>query len=418
MDKTKLQTLKGFRDFLPQEAERRQYVLGIIKNTFELFGFEPLETPALEYQEVLLGKYGTEADKLVYKFKDLGGRAVALRYDQTVPTARVLAQYYNRLPMPFRRYQIQPVWRAEKPQKGRFREIMQCDADIFGSASPLADAEIIALANSVFKNLGFKNFKIFINDRRILFELMNNAKIPEDLQLSVITTIDKLDRRTKEETETELIEKGLSKDTVARLFEQIDQSTPTENVTATINYSGFLGVEKDKLLFQARLARGLDYYTATIFEFKIDEYKAGSVAGGGRYDKLVEQLSGIPIAAVGIAFGVDRIIEAIDQLKLMPLQGLKSSVLVSVFDPSLAEMSAVLVQNLRENKIIAEIFPDETTKLAKQLKYADKKGIERLIVIGPDEVKKDTVVLKNLKTGRQVDVPLKNLVEEIKKGKS
>lgn len=392
--------------------------MGIIKNTFELFGFEPLETPALEYQEVLLGKYGTEADKLVYKFKDLGGRAVALRYDQTVPTARVLAQYYNRLPMPFRRYQIQPVWRAEKPQKGRFREIMQCDADIFGSASPLADAEIIALANSVFKNLGFKNFKIFINDRRILFELMNNAKIPEDLQLSVITTIDKLDRRTKEETETELIEKGLSKDTVARLFEQIDQSTPTENVTATINYSGFLGVEKDKLLFQARLARGLDYYTATIFEFKIDEYKAGSVAGGGRYDKLVEQLSGIPIAAVGIAFGVDRIIEAIDQLKLMPLQGLKSSVLVSVFDPSLAEMSAVLVQNLRENKIIAEIFPDETTKLAKQLKYADKKGIERLIVIGPDEVKKDTVVLKNLKTGRQVDVPLKNLVEEIKKGKS
>lgn len=416
MDKTKLQSLKGFRDFLPEEAEKRQYALSVIKKAFELYGFEPLETPALEYQEVLLGKYGEEADKLVYKFKDLGGRDVALRYDQTVPTARVLAQYYNRIPLPWRRYQIQPVWRAEKPQKGRFREIMQCDADIFGSSSPLADAEIIALANSVFKNLGFKNFKIFINDRRILFELMSFAEIPENSHLSVISTIDKLDRITKEETEAELIGKGLSKNTITRLFERIASAKPTQNVVASMKYAQLLGVEKDKLFFQARLARGLDYYTSTIFEFKIDEYKSGSVAGGGRYDKLIEQLSGISIAAVGIAFGVDRIIEAAEQLKLFPKEPPGFSVLVSVFDPSLAEMSVVVAQNLRENEIIAEIFPDETTKLTKQLKYADKKGIAWLIVIGPDELKKDTVVLKNLKTGHQEDVPLGQLVEKIKKG--
>ena len=416
MDTSKLQTLKGFRDFLPGEAEKRQNAVDIIKKTFELYGFEPLETPALEYQEVLLGKYGEEADKLVYKFKDLGGRDVALRYDQTVPTARVLAQYYNRLPMPWRRYQIQPVWRAEKPQRGRYREFLQCDADIFGSSSVLADAEIIALSASVIKNLGFKNFKIYINDRNILYELMDYANIAKDLQLSVISTIDKLDRRTKEETAAELIDKGLTQKVIAHLFGHIEAAKPTQNITALIRHVESLGVEKDKLLFQARLARGLDYYTSTIFELKIDEYKAGSVAGGGRYDNLIKQLSGISIPAVGIAFGIDRLVEAMQEQKLFPEERLKPSVLVTIFNPELTKMSAAVTEHLRKNGVIAELYPDENTRLDKQLKYADKKGIEWLIVIGPDEVKKDTTVLKNLKTGRQEDVPLKQLVEKIAKG--
>src|SRR3989344_5269627 len=164
MDKQFLQTLKGFRDFLPKEAKKRNYLIGKIRSTFELYGFEPLETPAMEYEEVLLGKYGEEADKLIYKFKDQGSRNVALRYDQTVPTARVMAMYNQNLPMPWRRYQIQPVWRAENTQAGRFREFLQCDADIFGSPSPIADAETVALVNHIFKDLGFNDFRIFIND--------------------------------------------------------------------------------------------------------------------------------------------------------------------------------------------------------------------------------------------------------------
>lgn len=416
MDISKLQTLKGFRDFLPDEAEKRQYAADAIQKTFELYGFEPLETPALEYQELLLGKYGQEADKLIYKFQDQGGRAVALRYDQTVPTVRVLAQNATQLPMPWRRYQIQTVWRAEKPQRGRFREFLQCDADIFGSASVLADAEIIALASSVIKNLGFKNFKIYINDRNILYELMDFANIAKDLQLSVISTIDKLDRRTKEETAAELIDKGLSQKVVGHLFGHIESAKPTQNITALIKHVEALGVAKDKILFSARLARGLDYYTSTIFELKIDGYEGGSVAGGGRYDELIEKLSGLPMPAVGIAFGFDRIIEAMSGQSLFPKERLKSSVLVTVFNPELTKMSAQVTEHLRANKVIAELYPDENTRLDKQLKYADKKGIEWLIVIGPDEVKKNTTVLKNLKTGHQEDVPLKQLVEKIAKG--
>src|SRR3989304_7600108 len=198
MDKQLLQPLKGFRDFLPKEAKKRQHLIDKLRNIFELYGFEPLETPALEYKEILFGKSGSETDKLAYSFKDQGGREVALRYDQTVPTARVMAMYQNSLPMPFRRYQIQPAWRAENPQSGRFREFLQCDADIYGSLAPISDGEIISLANYIFKSLGFKKFKIFINDRQLLFELMTFASIPQELQFQTISAIDKLDRKTEE----------------------------------------------------------------------------------------------------------------------------------------------------------------------------------------------------------------------------
>ncbi len=316
--KQKLQTLKGFRDFLPKELKKRRYALEIIKKTFEKFGFEPLETPALEYQELLLGKYGEESDKLVYKFNDLGGRGVALRYDQTVPTARVLAVNNQNLPMPFRRYQIQPVWRADNPQSGRFREFLQCDADIYGASSYIADAEMITLSYNLFKDLGFKDFKIYINDRNILYELMNYASIPTNLHLAVISTIDKLDRINKDELKEELRSLGLSQESVEHLFHHLDEAQVTEALNKVINLSQALGVEKEKLLFQARLARGLDYYTSTIFEIKIEEYKAGSVLGGGRYDNLIGKLSGVEIPAVGFALGFDRTIEAMEQFKLFP----------------------------------------------------------------------------------------------------
>ncbi|OGM27290.1 histidine--tRNA ligase [Candidatus Woesebacteria bacterium RIFCSPLOWO2_01_FULL_39_61] len=415
MDKQKLQTLKGFRDFLPAEAKKRQYTIDIIRRTFETCGFEPLETPAIEYQEVLLGKYGEEADKLVYQFEDLGGRPVALRYDQTVPTARVLAMYNQQLPTPFRRYQIQTVWRAEKPQSGRFREFLQCDADLYGSASPLADAEVIALSNLLYKNLGFSKYKIFINDRNILFKLMASAGIPEALHFRAIIEIDKLDRKSIDEVSESLKTIGISQENIDHLFHHLDEEQSPDNLKKVIEYSQKLGVEEDKLHFQARLARGLDYYTSTIFEIKIDEYKAGSVLGGGRYDKLIGKLSGVDMSATGFALGFDRTIEAMEQFKLFPPIQQRNSVLVSVFSPELSDESALVVANLRENNISAELYPDEGIKLDKQLKYADKKGIKWLVVIGPEEAEKNSVILKDLETGRQEDIKLEDLVNKLMK---
>ncbi|KKR00703.1 MAG: Histidyl-tRNA synthetase [Candidatus Woesebacteria bacterium GW2011_GWB1_39_12] len=416
MDKTKLQTLKGFRDFLPKEARKRQYLIDKLRSIFELFGFEPLETPALEYKEILFGKSGSETDKLAYSFKDQGGREVALRYDQTVPTARVMAMYQNSLPMPFRRYQIQPAWRAENPQSGRFREFLQCDADIYGSQSPISDAEIISLTNYIFTNLGFTKFKIFINDRKLLFELMTFASIPPELQFQAISAIDKLDRKREDEVGVELKTIGLSDESIKHLFHHLAESKPSENLLSIIKYAKSLGVDEDKLIFQARLARGLDYYTGTIFEVKIDEYKAGSVLGGGRYDKLIESLSGINIPAVGFGLGFDRTIEAMEQFKLFPEEGRRFGSLIAVFNSELLGKSLEVTQKLRDQGIQVETFPDETKDLTKQLKYADKKGVKWFIVIGPDEAEKESVILKNLETGRQEDLPLKNLISKLKEG--
>ncbi len=413
MDKTKLQTLKGFRDFLPKEAKKRQYVLEKIKRVFELYGFEPLETPALEYKELLLGKYGPEANKLIYSFQDQGGRDVALRYDQTVPTARILSTNSQTLPMPFRRYQMQNVWRSENPQSGRFREFLQCDADIYGSSSPLADAEIIALTNSVFEKLGFKNFKIFVNSRKILIELMHYASIPEAQNIEVISEIDKLDRKSKEEVINSLLQSGLSKESIDHLFHHLEEEKPTEEIDKVTKAAINLGVPEERLVFQARLARGLDYYTGTIFEVKIDEYKAGSVAGGGRYDNLIKEFSGLEIPAVGIAFGFDRTIEAMDQLDLFPQKGKRSGILVTIFKPEFSVNSLSVAKTLRESGLDCELFPDENQDLRKQLKYADKKGVKWLIVVGPDEVKKESVILKDLETGHQEDIKLNDLVKRL-----
>jgi len=413
MDKQLLQPVKGFRDFLPEEARKRQYLKNKFVEVFELYGFEPLETPAVEYQEVLLGKYGDEADKLIFKFEDEGGRKVALRYDQTVPTSRILAMYQQNLPMPWRRYQIQNAWRAEKPQAGRYREFIQCDIDIFGTVSPLSDAELLSVGNGLLKNLGFKEFQILINDREILFNIMNGAKIRQELQLPAIQTLDKLDKKSREEIEEELLQKEFSVEDVHNLFNQIDRAKPTETLTKVIKYCENLGVDQASVIFTPRLARGLDYYNSTIYEFVIEGYKAGSVAGGGRYDNLIQKLCGVNIPATGYSWGFDRLLEAMDQYKLLPINKTDTNVLVTVFNSDFVEKSALVVANLRENGVSTEIFPDETSKLDKQLKYADKKNIKWLIVIGPEEVKNSTVILKNLETGQQEDMKLESLINKI-----
>lgn len=398
--------LKGFRDFLPSEARKRQYVINTLKKVFESYGFEPLETPALEYEEILLGKYGEEGDKLMYRFEDLGKRKVALRYDQTVPLARVVAQYgsasspqgQNLLPMPFKRYQIQNVWRAENTQKGRFREFLQCDIDTVGTSSLLADAEIIEIAATSLKILGFKKFKIKINDRKIF----------ENIDLESIKILDKLDKIGSKKVEEEL-EKINSKE----VLNKIENSKPLETTNAILKMLNKLGVNKDNYEFSPTLARGLDYYTGTIFEIEIEGYSAGSVCGGGRYDNLIGIFSNKQIPAVGCAFGFDRLIEAMDELKLFPTNLQTTQVLITVFSPELLEKSIKACEILSQNNINQELYVDPDAKMEKQLKYADKKQIPYVVIIGPDEAKNNTVTLRNMKTREQEVIPQKDLVNKL-----
>jgi len=410
----KAQTLKGFRDFLPSEARKRQYVINTLKQMFESYGFEPLETPALEYEEIMLGKYGDEGDKLMYRFEDNGKRKVALRYDQTVPLARVVAQYQNELPMPFKRYQIQNVWRAENPQKGRFREFLQCDVDIVGSVSSLADAEVIAVAAKSLEKLGFKNFKILINDRTIFQELAKNEKIEKKNLPFVIRAIDKLKKVGREKVIIELTQEGLPKDKALSILQSMEGMSPTERLGEVLFYlkSNF---EKINCVFSPTLARGLDYYTGMIFEVEIDGYSAGSVAGGGRYDNLIGMFAGKDIPAVGFSFGFDRLMETMQQNKLFPANLQTTKVLVTIFSKDLKQQSIDYSLLLRSNGVSTELYLDENAKMEKQLKYADKKGIPYVVIIGPEEAAKNMVTLRNMRTREQQTISLDQLSLLLKK---
>ncbi|MBI4096526.1 MAG: histidine--tRNA ligase [Candidatus Levybacteria bacterium] len=394
MSSIKAQTLKGFRDFLPSEARKRQFVVNALKKVFESYGFEPLETPSLEYEEILLGKYGSEGDKLMYRFEDNGKRRVALRYDQTVPLARVVAQYQNQLPMLFKRYQIQNVWRAENTQKGRFREFLQCDIDTVGTSSPLSDTEIIEVAATSLKALGFKDFKILINDRKNFDKLDKKA----------ISIIDKLAKIGEDKVKIYLKEEEIDDKTL----EKVKNMPITEELK---NIAGLL--EKIKIEFSPTLARGLDYYTGLIFEIEIEGYSAGSVCGGGRYDNLIGLFANKQVPAVGCAFGFDRLMEAMDQLNLFPKDLQTTKVLVTIFSPELVQQSINCTTVLRSAKVSTELYLDPNAKLEKQMKYADTKGIPYAVIIGPDEAKNKTVTLKNLKTREQKTISNGKIIEEL-----
>ncbi|KKQ27676.1 MAG: Histidyl-tRNA synthetase [Candidatus Levybacteria bacterium GW2011_GWA1_37_16] len=395
----KTQTLKGFRDFLPAEVKKRQYVINTLKKVFESYGFEPLETPALEYEEILLGKYGEEDDKLMYRFEDNGKRRVALRYDQTVPLARVVAQYQNELPMPFKRYQIQNVWRAENTQKGRYRELLQCDIDTVGASSPLADAEIIEVADKSLRMLGFRKYKIKVNDRKIF----------ENIDLESIKILDKLEKIGPEKVEEELARIN-SKETLNK----IENSKPLETTDAILKMLKNLGINENNYEFSPTLARGLDYYTGTIFEIKIEGYSGGSVGGGGRYDNLIGLFANRQIPAVGFAFGFDRLMEAMEEQNLFPANLNTTKVLVTVFSPELLDNSIRVCEILSQNNINQELYVDPNAKMEKQLKYADKKQIPYVVIIGPDEAKNNTVTVKNLKTREQKALPFDQFLDLFK----
>ena len=343
----------------------------------------------------------------MYRFEDLGKRHVAMRYDQTVPLARVIAQYRNSLLLPFKRYQIQPVWRAENTQKGRYREFLQCDIDTVGPDSVLSDAEIIATIASAYKSLGFTNIIISINDREIF----------QDLSAGIIVVIDKLEKIGKEGVVKELVGKKLiatTKDAEA-ILQSLIESPPTQKLLQIMNYLESFGVDMQTIKFSPTLARGLDYYTGLIFEVKTPNYPYGALCGGGRYDNLIGMFAGEKIPAVGLAVGFDRTLEAMEALHLFPdtITRSNTKVLVTIFSKELIGKSSQITTKLREQNINAEIYLGEIKQknpLEKQLKYADQKGIQLCVIIGPEEIEKNIVTLKNLQTRQQQKLTLEELI--------
>jgi histidyl-tRNA synthetase len=395
--------------------QAREYVTERVREVFKLFGFEPLETPTLEYAELLLGKYGEEADRLVYTFKDRGERHIALRYDQTVPAARILAQYQHELPRYFRRYQIQNVFRADKPQRGRYREFTQCDIDIFGTTSPLADAEIVACTYFAFKNIGYPTIEIKTNDRQTLFKTLKPFATEQVGVFSIIQSIDKLDKQSEATVIEELVDKGLESQEAREAMAAIQGAPISDNLREIVDAAINLGVPEEVIEYNPTLARGLDYYTGMIFEVFVPEYPVGSFAGGGRYDQLIEQLGGPSIPATGIAFGFDRMVEGAIELGLIPLKESITQVLVTVFDRETQKYSLKIAGQLREAGIRTEVYP-ELDRLGKQLKTADQKEIPYVVIVGPDEAEHGMATVRDMRTGEQL-TPMMEEVGEVIRGK-
>lgn len=401
--KNKIQTLKGFRDFLPQEALARQYLEKKIRRVFESWGYDPIETPTLEPLELFEGQIG-EDEKLFYKFQDQGKRQVALRYEQTVPACRVVSQYSQRLAMPFKRYQIQPAFRAEKPQRGRYREFLQCDADIFGIESPLADAEAIALSLDIYRQLGFPKAKVLISDRSLL----------KDLPYKAITAIDKLKKIGEEGVLREMKDKGIELETAKQYLFKVKSLKPNQAIETILGYLDKSGFAKDWREFEPALARSFAYSTGPIWEIEIPGFKGGSVLGGERYDKLVEIIAGVKIPGTGFGLGFDRTLEAAQTFNLIPQLKTTTQVLVTVFSPSLLNKSLEAARALREAEINTDIYSDPEVKLDKQLKYADKKGIPYVLILGEEEVRKNMVALKDLKSGKQKTIKITRAIEKLR----
>ncbi|MDR3643223.1 MAG: histidine--tRNA ligase [Candidatus Doudnabacteria bacterium] len=416
--------LQGTRDFLPEQMAKRDYVLEKIKTVFTKFGYDAIETPAIEYAETILGKYGEEGSKLVYRFKDNGDRDICLRYDQTVPFARVVAANYKTLPMPFKRYQIGRVWRADRPAKGRYREFYQCDIDIIGTQSLVAEAEIAKVMAEVFTALGFSKFKIKFNSRRLINSILKDLNIPAENQAGMIRILDKMDKLSLPEIKQEL--KSLASDSEAsKLLElvcvegssndrlSLFQKYNTTEIQEFLKIAKGFGIPDEALVFDPSLARGLDYYTGVIFEVYIPEVDIGAVCAGGRYDDLCSLFCPEKFSGVGVAFGFDRIIVAMEQLKLLDEISLNSQALVAYFDAATLPDSLKILGDIQTAGLKAEIY-FEPAKIAKQLKYADKKNIPFVVMCGSDEKERGEVTIKMMKTGKQKTIPQDQIINYFK----
>lgn len=389
--------MKGFRDISPEEALKRGRVLSLLKSVFKSYGFFPLETPTLEYAEVLEGKYGPEADKLIYKFADRGGREAALRYDLTVPLARYIAENKGKIIFPFKRYQIGSVFRAEKPQAGRYRELTQVDVDTVGVDSALADAEILTVIASAFQLLGIRKFTIRINDRAIF------GKLP----IPAIRILDKMDKIGREEVRKELDQAGFE---AAKILDQA-KAQPTARLEEIFTRLDNFGIPQEIWKFDPLLARGLDYYTGMVYEVAVPGIDY-SISGGGRYDQMIGVFSRENVPAVGGSFGLDRLVEIVPKETFSDIP-FRPRVLVTVFSPELLNRSIRLFDQVQGQGIETELYLDPNAKLDKQLKYADRKEIPYALIIGPNEDRANQVTLKNLKEKTQQTLPLETVLKAL-----
>lgn len=402
MQKQNLQTLKGFRDFLPAEVYKRQWVKDIMVQTAQAWGYEPIETPTLESYSVFKGEIG-EDEKLFYKFTDNGGREVMLRYDQTVPTCRYVAANQNNLTFPFRRYQTQSVFRAENTQRGRYREFTQFDLDIFGVSSPSADAEIIAVNLDTLLKIGFKKPVIIFNNRDLM----------KDIPYDAIVAIDKLKKIGREGVIADMISKGITEADANKYFDAVANIQPDETIKTITTYLENSGFDQEYYRFEPTLARSFSYSQGPIWELVIEDYTVGSIGGGERYDGMVERLTGLKMPATGMAYGFDRTVEAADQLGLIPTQATKTQTLVTIFAPTLQGQALKVASRLRDAGINTELYPSPSDKLDKQFKYADKKTIPYAVIIGEEEAENNTVTLKNLATREQKTIPLSEAISNL-----
>jgi histidyl-tRNA synthetase len=414
------------RDFLPEDVRRRQYVIGVIAGVYQQYGFEPLETPAVENLETLQGKYGEEGDRLIFKILKRGegaetGQAdLALRYDVTVPLARVVAEYRARLPKFFKRYQIQPVWRADRPQKGRFREFYQCDVDAIGSTSMTIEAEILSAAADVLQQLGFHDFTIVVNHRKLLNAVLDAAAIATELHGPALVAVDKVDKIGVDGVKKEFAERGLSEASATVLlsllgaasFEAHYDALNDEGKAAIRDLRELFALSKATsagahLKFDGFLARGLSYYTGPIFEIRVADL-AGSLGGGGRYDNLIGMFSGENIPASGISLGLERILVVMAERKMFPesVVSTPADVMVVQWFANRTDLYLQFATELRRAGLRVELYPESPTDDGKkvgdrQFKYAAARGIPFVAVIGADELSNNTVTVKNMKTGEQ-----------------
>lgn len=426
---------RGMRDILPEQMLRRHYVINTVQAVFEEFGFEPLQTPALELSEVLMGKYGPDAEKLIYQAGHSGGKEnISLRYDLSVPLCRVIAMY-PQLPKPFKRYQIDPVWRAERPQKGRYRQFYQCDADTVGSESMLADAENVSLIYHVLSRLGFKQFEININDRKLITGIGQFAGVPAEQLGGLYRSIDKLDKIGLDGVREELRQNEIPEPVIAKLLtllqiegdaetvldklgEQLGDSEAAREgiveLSELIGYLTMLGVPEECYRVNVAMVRGLEYYTGPIYETLVKEPKIGSITGGGRYDELIGSFSKQNYPATGTSFGIERIIDVMEAFDMFPTSVGKTvtDVLVSVFDDELMPASLKLATLLRQNGVRTEVY-FRPARMSAQIKYADNRGIPYVAILGSDEVESGTVAIRNLATREQQSVAREEVVARI-----
>lgn len=445
---------KGTRDFSPIEMAKRNYIFNTIKEVFLLYGFQQIETPAMENLSTLMGKYGEEGDKLLFKMLNSGDylknapaemleqhdyihlipkiSEKGLRYDLTVPFARYVVMHRNDIQFPFKRYQIQPVWRADRPQKGRYREFYQCDADVVGSDSLMNEVELVGMIDEVFKRFGI-NVIIKINNRKVLSGIAEVIGAPDKI-VDITVAIDKIDKIGLENVNAELLEKGLSQDAVDALQPLLTLSGSNEEKLATLStllassQVGMKGVEelryvltnseaqqpKGVVELDVSLARGLNYYTGTIIEVKAKDVTIGSITGGGRYDNLTGVFGMPSTSGVGISFGADRIYDVLNTLELYPKDTLASTKVLFVnFGEKEGAQSLQYVMKLRANGIPSEIYPD-STKMKKQMSYANDKNVAYVAMVGETEMANGTIALKCMETGEQENLTIDEVVSKLK----